>query len=256
VSLLIYCLVTLALIALAAGLLERKLRRLRRMLRRQEQHVWQTQNIFQLFRAPLAGSQSQGGAEGWAEGWALPPPGGWSAGTELLGELMRLVAERQPQRVVELGSGLSTLVLAAALRRSGAGQLVSIEADAQYAQRTHRELERLALTAWASVRVVPLTTLQLEGETRPWYDTALLEDLTQIDLLLVDGPPTALRRDIRYPAVPFFWERLSAGAVVLLDDAARPAEAASVRRWQQRFPTVTVELLRFEKGAARLTKRG
>jgi len=232
----ILCALTMGLLVLASLLLARKLRRLRQ-LRRRQQHIWETHNIFQLFdrAAPL------------------PPPGGWAASTDLLGELVRVVAARQPRVVVELGSGLSTLVIAAALRRNRAGRLICVEADDQYAHSTRAQLHQHALDDWATGRSVPLQSIEFEGERRPWYDTSLLGDVDSIDLLFIDGPPTALRRDIRYPALPFFWNKLNAGAVVLLDDADRPAESAMAKSWQRRFPQALFEHLRFEKGALRVT---
>jgi hypothetical protein len=67
------------------------------------------------------------------------------------------------------------------------------------------------------------------------------------------GRRPLLRPDIRYPALPFFWNRLSAGAIVLLDDAARPAEQGMAKIWQRSFPHARFESLRFEKGALRVT---
>jgi predicted O-methyltransferase YrrM len=232
--------VTLGLLAVAALVLARKLRRLRRMLRRQERHVWETNNVFQVLRG----------------GVPLPVPGGWAASSDLLGELLRAVAHRRPRRVVELGSGLSTLIIAAALRSNGAGRLISIDADRNYAAITRTELERQGLADWAEVRIAPLTESLFEGEVRPWYDTTVLADLSDIDLLLIDGPPTLLRADIRYPALPFFWPRLTAGAIALLDDAARSAERAIAQRWQRQFPDAEFEYLRLEKGALRVLKPG
>src|ERR1700722_8692814 len=101
--LIVLLLVTMALLAVGAWVLARKLRRLRSMVRRQERHVWETHNVFRVL-------------EGAAP---LPLPGGWAASTDLLGELMRAIAVRRPQCVVELGSGVSTLVIAAALRANG-----------------------------------------------------------------------------------------------------------------------------------------
>jgi predicted O-methyltransferase YrrM len=229
---------TLTLLGIGAWVLARKLRRLRSMLRRQERHVWESHNIFRV----LAGGAS------------LPLPGGWAASTDLLGEVLRAVATRRSQRVVELGSGLSTLVIAAALRSNGAGHLVSIDADENYAALTREQLQRQGLSEWAEVRIAPLKDVSVEGQTRPWYDTAVLADLTHIDLLLIDGPPTFLRADIRYPALPFFWDRLSAGAIVLLDDAARSAEQAMSEAWRRQYPQAQFEYLRLEKGALRVRK--
>jgi len=230
--------IALALLGVVAWALARKLRRLRSMLRRQERHVWESRNIFHV----LAG------------GAPLPVPGGWAASTDLLGEVLRAAAAGQPQRVVELGSGLSTLVIAAALRAQARGHLISIDAEADYAAQTRQQLLRQGLSEWAEIRVAALRSQRLGDEQRPWYDLAELADLRDIDLLLVDGPPTALRADIRQPALPFFWERLSPGAIVLLDDAARPGERAIANAWRRQFPQAEFEYLHLEKGALRVRK--
>jgi predicted O-methyltransferase YrrM len=233
-------LVTLSLLAVGAWALARKLRRLRSMVRRQERHVWETHNVFRVL---------EGGAP-------LPLPGGWAASTDLLGELMRAIASRRPQCVVELGSGVSTLVIAAALRSNGAGRLISIDADEGYAAQTRDQLLRQGLGDWVELRVAALTEMKCEGIARPWYDTRALADLGGVELLLIDGPPTALRADIRYPSLPFFWGRLAPGAIVLLDDAARPPERAMAAAWQRQFPDATYEYLHLEKGALRITRSG
>jgi predicted O-methyltransferase YrrM len=226
------------LLLVGAWILARKLRRLRSMVRRLERHAWETQNVFRVL---------QGGAP-------LPVAGGWAASTDLLGELLRAVAAHRPHCVVELGSGLSTVVLAAALRANGAGRLISIDGDESYAASTREQLRRQGLDAWAEVRCARLVEMDFEGIRRPWYDTQALQDLQDVGLLLIDGPPTELRPDIRYPAVPYFWPRLARNAIVLLDDAARPAEREMSRRWQRAFPAARYEYLHLEKGALRITR--
>jgi len=238
--LIILLLVTMSTGAVGAWVLARKLRRLRAMVRRQERHVWETHNVFRIL---------EGGAP-------LPLPGGWAASTDLLGELMRAIAARRPQRVVELGSGVSTLVIAAALRANGAGRLISIDADEAYAAQTREQLQRQGLGEWVELRFAALTEMKFEGIARPWYDTRVLADLADVDLLLIDGPPTALRADIRYPSLPFFWSRLAPGAIVLLDDAARAAERAMGAAWQRQFSDASYEYLHLEKGALRITRSG
>ncbi len=228
----------LLLLSVGAWALARKLRRLRSMVRRQERHAWETQNVFRVL---------QGGAP-------LPVPGGWAASTDLLGELLRAIAAGRPRCVVELGSGLSTLVIAAGLRANGAGRLISIDGDESYAAATRAQLQRHGLEPFAEVRSARLVELDFEGVRRPWYDTQVLQDLPDVGLLLIDGPPTALRADIRYPALPFFWPRLTGDAIVLLDDAARPAERAMSQRWQRDFPAARYEYLHLEKGALRITR--
>lgn len=228
---------TALLLVTAVLILDRKLRRVRRLLRRHERQVWETHNVFRVV---------QGGAP-------LPVPGGWAASTDLLGELVRAVTRRRPRLALELGSGLSTLIIATSLRNNGAGRLISIDADEDYAAETRAQLQRHGLEGWVEVRVAALKNMVFEGTDRPWYDSAVFDDLNDIDLLLIDGPPTARCRDIRYPSLPFFWNRLSGGAIVLLDDAARPAERAMSRKWQRNFPRARYDYLHFEKGALRVT---
>jgi predicted O-methyltransferase YrrM len=207
-------------------------------LQNHERHIWESHNIFRVVnsKAPLS------------------RPGGWAASADILGELARIVAARRPLFVVELGSGLSTLVLAAALKCNGVGRLVSIDSDVVYAKKTLEQLALHGLSDWAEVRSAGLKETVLEEIERPWYDTATLSDLSDIDLLFIDGPPAVIRKDIRYPSLPWFWNRLNPGAIVLLDDAARPAERAISESWQKSFPQAAYEFLSFEKGALRVTK--
>src|SRR5262245_39338462 len=66
----------------------------------------------------------------------LPRPGGWAVSADLLAELSRRIIAERPRLVVELGSGLSTIVTGLMLRPFQDARLVSIEHDTEYAQRT------------------------------------------------------------------------------------------------------------------------
>ena len=208
------------------------------MLRRQERHVWETQNIFRVF-------------EGAAP---LPLPGGWAASTDLLGEVLRAVNTRRPKLVVELGAGVSTLVIAAALRANGAGRLISVDAEQGYAAITREQLQRHALAQWAEIRFAALKDMSFEGVTRPWYDTAVLADLKDIDVLLIDGPPTLLRPDIRYPALPLLSGALSPVVTAVLDDLVVPDMQKVLRLWLDAYPDFGSEILPLEKQAAVLRR--
>jgi len=85
----------------------------------------------------------------------------------------------------------------------------------------------------AEVRLAPLRSLRVDGEDYRWYDTAAVEDLDGIDLLLVDGPPAAVGPLARYPAVPRLESKLSPTATIILDDAARSDERQILMRWTE-----------------------
>lgn len=132
-------------------------------------------------------------------------------------------------RIVECGSGVSTVVLARLLRERGAGGVVAVEHDAHWAAVVRDQLRRESLQDVARV-----VDARLQGEP-PWYaPTALAELPAEVDLLVVDGPPAcaAGQATSRAPALGWFAPRLVAGATVVLDDIARPGEREVVAGWQ------------------------
>ncbi|QSB14247.1 class I SAM-dependent methyltransferase [Natronosporangium hydrolyticum] len=187
------------------------------LVRHQRDQTREVEALLQLFQelTPRAPMPSSGH-------WALNP-------TELL-QLWSVVSEARPKLVLELGSGTSSVWLGYAVERVG-GRLVSVEHDAAYAEQSRAQLARHGLTGTAEVRVAPLREVQLSGETYTWYAPEAFADLSDIDLVSVDGPPGATGPQARYPAVPMLAERLSPDAVVLLDDADRDDEQEIIRRW-------------------------
>jgi predicted O-methyltransferase YrrM len=186
------------------------------LLRAQSREIEALVQLFQGFtpRAPMPSSGD----------FALNP-------TDLL-ELVHLLDAHRPRLVVELGSGTSSVWIAYALERLG-GRLVSLDHDAEYAQRTRALLAAHGLTSVAEVREAPLTPLAIDGKTFQWYDPAALADLREIDLLVVDGPPEATGPDARFPALHVLEQKLADTATIVFDDANRHDEQAALRRWTE-----------------------
>lgn len=158
-------------------------------------------------------------------GWAMDPAG-------MLGTLL-LIEKADPDVVVELGSGTSSLWIAEHLRKRGKGRLVSIDHLEEYADATRKHLAARGLHEVAEVRHAPLSTISVNGRDFQWYDPKAFEDIDRIDFLLIDGPPTATGPLARYPAMPVLASRLHKNACVLLDDASRPDEKEAIALWQQ-----------------------
>ena len=139
------------------------------------------------------------------------------------------------REIAELGSGVSTIVLARLLREQG-GRLVSLEHDPDWAHFVRDALAREGLGSVARLAEGPLEPHELALEGAPWYSGQAVRELPEaIDLLLVDGPPgygegMALSR---YPALPVLAGRLATGALVVLDDADRDPEREIVERWSR-----------------------
>jgi len=184
----------------------------------------------------------------------LPAPGGWAVSADLLVEIVNTIQRKKPHFVVELGTGLSTAVIALTLQKMAIGKLCSIEHDAKFASASRELLESLGLSNIVELRLAPLTLTKQFGEEQYWYDLSVLEDLIRIDLLLVDGPP-ALTPTIRYPALPFFWDRMQIGGQIILDDAKREGEGLILNRWQKEFSISEMICLDHDKGTVIITKK-
>lgn len=185
----------------------------------------------------------------------IPPLGLWTASADLLVQLVDRFVETRPATVVEGGSGVSTVVLALAAREHGiATRIVALEHDPDWAESTRRLLARHGVAEYAEVRVAPLGPTSLADHHTPWYDESALADLSEVGLVLVDGPPEGTGPRARYPMVPLLRDRLARTCTILVDDTARPGDADVVDRWRPLLPDFEFETLRLDKGAAVLTR--
>ena len=165
-----------------------------------------------------------GGYLPWSE-WALRP----AALAAVCNEIV--IADRR--EVVELGSGVSTVVLGRLLGQR-CGRLSSVEHDPDWAGVVRGLLETNGLGDAVRLIEGPLEPHPLALDGAQWYSEAALVALPDdIDLLLVDGPPgneAGIERS-RHPALPVLGERLGRGAMVVLDDAERPGEQGVLENW-------------------------
>jgi predicted RNA methylase len=156
------------------------------------------------------------------------------AGWTVLPDFAALIGDQIHQgvnQVVELGSGTSTLLIAARLRWNGGGCVVSFEHDARFAERTRAALERLGLTDHARLVVAPIRRQHIESADVHWYDRDIVERHASegTDLVIVDGPPGRVGR--RWPAMPVLYPCLADEATVVLDDGRRRAETRAAFAW-------------------------
>ena len=165
----------------------------------------------------------------------LPHWVGGMARIDLLDAAWRGVRDKRPARVLELGSGLSTLAVAYGLQANGFGELYSLEDNPGHAAQTRRLLAEHGLAAYATIIDAPLRKMELDGEVHSWYEVADIPKDVSYDILLVDGPAGHLAPSIRYPALPVLNEYLSADAMILVDDTDRSRERNHVDRWLADF---------------------
>jgi len=128
--------------------------------------------------------------------------------------------------VLECGSGLTTVLLGALAGRRGV-EVWTLEHEPEWYAHSEAALLRHRVPG---VHLC-LTPLRDYGEFT-WYDLLLHELPDTFAMVVCDGPP-AITPGGRYGLLPLLGRALVPGAVVLLDDAARPSEAAVVERWRR-----------------------
>ena len=189
----------------------------------------------------------------------LPAMGRWAVSPDFARILVDVILDRKPGLILELGSGVSTLLCGYCLERNGHGTIVSVEHEDQYVRATVENVRKHRLDPFVRVIHAPLRDITLRKRSYSWYDKHSIVDeigSQKVDILIVDGPPAKIGKETRYPAIPRLFDRLADRAIVLVDDAGRPDERKIVRRWVRKFPTLTLDYLRWtEKGTA-ILKRG
>jgi predicted O-methyltransferase YrrM len=180
----------------------------------------------------------------------VPPLVGYVASPDVLLELVQRFLTLRPTLTLECGSGTSTLFLALAAQQHGvAGRIVSLESSAEYAEATRALLAEHGVAHLAEVRHAPLGPTELADHDLPWYDRGALEDLHDIGLAFVDGPPGTVGPAARYPFVPLLLDRFAPRCAIVLDDANRSDERGVLERWADLLPDFDHRFLTLARGA-------
>ena len=177
----------------------------------------------------------------------IPPTRSWAASPDLLLTITEIVRKYRPGLVVELGSGVSTLVTA----KAGARKVVSIDNSDEFGGKTISLLKDHKVRG-VDVRIAPL---QPYANGFTWYDTSMIKDLKKIDLLIIDGPPGSKNPEARYPALAEFKDKLSSKAVIIIDDVHREGERKLAEDFAKGMPNHQLVILDHEKGTAVISPR-
>ena len=178
---------------------------------------------------------------------AIPATRSWAASPDLLLTISEVVKKNRPGLVVELGSGISTLVAA----KSGARKIISIDNSDAWGAKTVALLKEHKVRG-VDVRIAPLRPYANGSE---WYDLDAIKDLKKIDLLIVDGPPGSKNPEARYPALQQFKDKLSPAAIVVIDDVNREGERKLAEDFAKALPNHELTILDHEKGTAIIAPR-
>jgi len=162
----------------------------------------------------------------------FPPTRGWAGSADFLLKLVELVITESPKYIVELGSGVSSVVLGAATKKFSQGKVDSFDHKQSFTIKSNRFLEINELSDIVKVKYSPLMIHNFDGTEWQWYDESVIKNIENgIDLLIVDGPPRFLQEKSRYLALPMLFDKLSTNSTIVLDDANRENEKQVVEDW-------------------------
>jgi predicted O-methyltransferase YrrM len=180
----------------------------------------------------------------------------WSITPHFANILMNNIGMHNPRAILECGSGVSTLIMAYCLARTGNGHIYALEHIESYAKSTQELLKLHGMTTFATVIHAPLLPVTRGSETLVWYDISGIEKIDCIDMVIVDGPPGTGSPMARYPVIPLLADKLSSDAIILLDDYDRPDERNSVKLWSENFGFSHITELKVERGVCIVRKPG
>src|SRR5689334_1450074 len=130
--------------------------------------------------------------------------------------------------VLEIGSGLTTLILGALVARRGI-PVWTLEHHPEYFGHTEETLKSLGV---GNVHLT-LAPLRDYGDFC-WYDPPLDALPRDFGLVIADGPPGDVKGG-RFGLLPVLRLHFAPGVVVLLDDAERAREKAVLEKWESDY---------------------
>ncbi len=162
-----------------------------------------------------------------------------------------LLQVNRPRRILELGSGSSTVYISSLLGRLAVSPIahIAVDHDKRFLDLT-QELCRLNRCA-ETVQFYHCPLGNVEGHSNPWYlipESVL--DQGPFDLIIIDGPPAYeehLARS-REPALPKLIEFLAKDGILILDDTNRNGEQDVLASWRVAFPKLSFDRRTSGKG--------
>jgi hypothetical protein len=183
----------------------------------------------------------------------LPATRGWAGSPDFLAKITEVIIKEKPRFVLELSSGVSTIIIGLALKLNNYGKVISLDHERLYAKITTENIAVNEIGDNTNIKHCPLREYNGFEQAWKWYEINNLDLTERIDLLIIDGPPGSTQFLARYPAVPLLHEYFSDRVLILLDDANRNDEVITVQKWISfleniNFKVAVTKFNNFEKG--------
>lgn len=146
------------------------------------------------------------------------------ANYSLLYSLLRSVTETPAKRILEVGAGQTSLLLNTLKQIRPDLQITSLETDPDWRDWIANRVDHAVVHSSLSRQII-------EGvEVKGFFDLSGLQGKT-FDLVLVDGPPGAQKRNARWAVLPILRNHLAGEFLVIFDDAERSGEQDTIKQF-------------------------
>jgi hypothetical protein len=179
----------------------------------------------------------------------LPLMRGWAISPDFANIIVDQIKQYKPKVIVDLGSGMSTLISGYLLKEQGYGKVFAFDHDEKFVQTTRQMIIKHGVDDAVEIIHAPIKEIILNNKTFLYYDIDKFANLKNIDILIVDGPPERIQKFARYPALPALFNKLSSRAIILVDDAVGVDIREAVKKWQDEFKNLESSYIETEKGA-------
>ena len=195
----------------------------------------------------------------------------WPISPDISLLIVNLFLKNRYQYALEFGSGTSTVLMSTILKRFSSegyinSMLYSIEHESKYYNETKRIMLLKNTEEFVNLKLCPLKPMKFQNTIFKYYSCEkVLKKLSnnckknnvEKIFVLVDGPPSSVSKNSRYPAVPllvkFF---INIVMHILLDDFNREDEKGIFDLWVEELNSSNINIeyeeYKFEKGAVLL----
>ena len=165
--------------------------------------------------------------------------GKWSLTVEVINWLEEYLQKYAPRRVIEFGSGISTLVLTSLLSQihsNGTFRILSIDQRLEDIENTQKMLKKTKYYNSCQIVHAPLVpTFAGDRATFSYQVSAIAKEyfnwLGKADFVLIDGPYS--QGPARYSTLLQVLDHLAPGARFVMDDGLREKELFAASLWQK-----------------------
>lgn len=173
--------------------------------------------------------------------WALP--------LDVLEWLEKFITDNNIKKIIECGSGLSTIFLGEMKKRKIIEHSLSLEHDDSWYNYLLERLQEKGLCDYTDLQLTPIKEQECLNSLRNWYDISQIQPFTT-DLIIVDGPPGESMILARYPAPYLLKDFIQPGCWILIDDYYREQENHIVKLWCEELPISIYQTINIGKGLA------